>query len=312
MLQRKFKDSIFTLLYGAETYRKYALDLYSALNHSDYTDPDELEMTTIEDVLYLGVKNDVSFLIGDEMQLWEHQSTYAPNMPLRGLQYFSKLYSKYTAVYQMNVYGSRQLILPTPKYYVFYIGKAKRPECEVRLTSSFADPEKSDLEVTCTVININVGCNAHLMEACHSLAGYSKLVSYLQAIPVSDPAYESLVDAAVDRCIEEGYLVDFLTEHRAEVVKMYILDMTYEQYHELEKRDIREEALAEGKSAGIAEGVSRGIAKGIAEERHNSIRSLVQVYREDMALTDKEIVQRLVARMNLTEEEAKKYVAETS
>ena len=61
--------------------------MYNAINASNYTDPNVIEFNTIEDAVYMGMINDTSFIIAFEMNLWEHQSTYNPNLPLRILIY---------------------------------------------------------------------------------------------------------------------------------------------------------------------------------------------------------------------------------
>ena len=81
----QYKDRLFNFLFGAEENRAWTLSLYNAVNHSDYQDPDAIEITTIKEVMYLGMHNDVSFLIMGEMNLYEQQSTYNPNMPVRML-----------------------------------------------------------------------------------------------------------------------------------------------------------------------------------------------------------------------------------
>ena len=87
--RRNYKDSLFRMVFRE---KRELLSLYNAINGTDYDDPEELIVTTIEDVLYMGRKNDVSFLIDDVMNLYEHQSSWNPNMPLRGLLYISMLY----------------------------------------------------------------------------------------------------------------------------------------------------------------------------------------------------------------------------
>lgn len=81
-VNRKYKDTLFRFLFGRD--KKNALSLYNAINHSSYTEEDDLEYTTLDDVIYMKFKNDVSFLIGKTLNLYEHQSSYNPNMPLRG------------------------------------------------------------------------------------------------------------------------------------------------------------------------------------------------------------------------------------
>ena len=102
-VNRKHKDRLFCLIFGNEKYRKNTLALYNTLNGTDYPDENAIELTTIEDALYIGMKNDLSFIIEDVLSLYEQQSTYNPNMPLRGLLYFSKLYDKYLITHKCNI-----------------------------------------------------------------------------------------------------------------------------------------------------------------------------------------------------------------
>ena len=110
------------------------------------------------------------------MSLYEQQSTFNPNMPIRGIFYFSKLYEKYVTVNKLNIYGTIQLKLPTPEYYVFYVGYGDYPErMELKLSDMF--PEKTDvLECTATMLNINVGFNQELFAKCKPLYEYSYFI----------------------------------------------------------------------------------------------------------------------------------------
>ena len=101
-INRAFKDSLFRMIFRE---RDELLELYNAVNGSHYDNPDDLTITTIEDVLYLGMKNDISFLIGQYLNLYEAQSSWNPNMPLRGLFYFSRLYQGYIKQQQLDLYS---------------------------------------------------------------------------------------------------------------------------------------------------------------------------------------------------------------
>ena len=90
---RKYKDRLFKLVFRE---KKDLLDLYNSINSTEYNNPEEIEVNTIEDAVYMGMKNDISFLIKDMQNLYEHQSTFSPNLPLRGLFYLSDLYRKIT------------------------------------------------------------------------------------------------------------------------------------------------------------------------------------------------------------------------
>ncbi len=124
-LNTKYKDRLFRLIFRE---KKELLELYNALNESNYTNPEDLKITTIEDVVYMGMKNDLSFIIGDEMNLYEHQSTFCPNLPLRGLFYFSSLYKAYVEPIKHRLYSTSELKIPFPQYIVFYNGIEIKPE----------------------------------------------------------------------------------------------------------------------------------------------------------------------------------------
>ena len=114
---REVKSSLFAKIFSD---KKELLELFNAVNGTEHRDTDELEINTIEGILYMTTKNDVSFLIDSAMNLYEQQSTYNPNMPIRGLRYFSQLYNKYIKMHGLNIYSSKLQRLPVPHYVVFY------------------------------------------------------------------------------------------------------------------------------------------------------------------------------------------------
>ena len=83
-VNRKYKDTIFRMLFKE---KENLLSLYNAVNGTSYVDTDGLEITTLQDAVYMNYKNDVSFVFDFELNLYEHQSTVNPNMPLRDLIY---------------------------------------------------------------------------------------------------------------------------------------------------------------------------------------------------------------------------------
>jgi len=193
----------------------------------------------IEDVIYLGMKNDVSFIFDARMNLYEHQSSWNPNMPLRGLFYFAMLYKGYIATNGMDIYSERQLKLPTPQYVVFYNGTRSEPEKQtLRLSNLFqVNKGEAGLECLATVVNINLGRNQEIMEQCSTLYGYSYLVGEVRANIKCGMSISKAIDQAVTVCIENGILVDYLREHRSEVC-----DVIMTEYNEeLHNRTLREE-----------------------------------------------------------------------
>ena len=273
-INRAYKDALFRMLFNN---REALLSLYNAINHSDYQNPDELEITTIQEVIYMGIKNDISFLIGSDMNLYEAQSTKNPNMPLRGLIYLAHLYEGYIAKNRLNLYGTRLLTLPTPRYIVLYSGSHNEPDCkEYYLSDSFNDKSSSCLEFTATVLNINTGHNEQLLEQCHLLYEYARFLEAVRKY-LKNPSYNTAeaIEQAVAECISEGILADFLIGHRAEVINVLLTEYdanlhmkaTYEQGFD----DGHEAGLSEGHEAGLAEGHEAGLAEGL----NTGIKSMI-------------------------------------
>ena len=158
---RAYKDRIFRMIFKE---KRALLALYNAMNDTAYQDPEELVITTLENAIYLGMKNDVSFMICDRLFLYEHQSTKNPNMPLRNLLYVADLYSVLTK--DMFLYGELPVAIPEPRFVVFYNGEQKMEERSVLRLSDLYHPrtEHPYLELETLVLNINKGYNAELME----------------------------------------------------------------------------------------------------------------------------------------------------
>ena len=134
IVNRNYKDRLFKLVFEK---KEDLLQLYNAINDTDYDNPDDIEVNTLEDVVYMGMKNDISFLITDVLNLYEHQSTFSPNMPLRGLLYFARLYQKIVGN-EKKIYSGRLIELPYPQFVVFYNGTAQEPKrMELKLSDAF-------------------------------------------------------------------------------------------------------------------------------------------------------------------------------
>jgi predicted transposase YdaD len=242
--------------------RKVLLELYNALNSSAYSDADELIITTIGDAIYLGMKNDCSFIIGNYLNLYEHQSTFCPNMPIRGLIYIVDIYQAYIAVMDLNLYGTAQIKLPTPKYVVFYNGEEDHDDVEyLRLSEAFTG-EGSCLEFTATMYNINQGHNKKLMEQCDTLQGYSFLVMKIREFQAQGMAIEEATDAACQYCIEHDILRNFLLKNRNEVRNVLLTEYNAKHQRKLDRRDAR----AEGRLEGREEVIERMLQKGRTPE----------------------------------------------
>ena len=299
MINRIYKDNVFRMLFGREESKGNALDLYNALAGTAYTDPSELELNIIENAVYMGYKNDVSFVFQDEMHLWEEQSTYNPNMPIRGLTYFSKLYSKYLTEQHINLFTTKQRKLPTPRYFVFYLGKEDQPESKIlKLTDAFDKPELADVEVKATMLNINSGRNCRILEKCRSLKEYTELISKIRKNEET-MTIEDAINAAVDECIKQNILKEFLESHSAEVKEMFAL----EYHEELTKRDLREQAIREGLAEGRAKGLEEGRAEGRAEGRVQGVSETIYSLVQDGDLSPEKGAFRLGVSVNQLQED---------
>lgn len=250
---RQYKDRLWRMIFNN---KEDLLQLYNAINHTDYQNPDDLEVNTLEDVLYLSMKNDVSFLVGGTMNLYEHQSTFNPNMPLRGVFYFSRLYEGYVADNNLMIYHKKRVRLPKPKYIVFYNGTKKQPDSmELKLSDCFENTNNDApcLECTATMLNINYGHNQELMKHCRRLEEYSIFVQCVREYIQSEPSVENALEKAIDTCINQDVLADFLKKHRAEVTNMILTTYDKDLYEKTLKEDAREEGREEGLMEGRAE-----------------------------------------------------------
>lgn len=255
---REQKDRVFRMLFNDNS---KLLELYNAMNGTDYKNPEELTITTLDNAIYMGMKNDVSFLLHNQLCLYEHQSTYCPNMPMRDLQYVSRIYSQLLG--NKNLYSSKLVKIPEPKFVVFYNGKLNLPEkMELRLSDAFE--KKTDdiaLELKVQVLNINLGYNKKLMENCITLREYMRYVDKIRRHNASMPIRYA-VEKAIDECIKEGILKDFLQKNRSEVLSMSIFEYDEEKHME----QVHQEGYEDGKIEGFEEGRAEGRAEG---ERHS-------------------------------------------
>ena len=259
-VRRDYKARLFEMIFQE---KEELLGLYNAVNGTNYSDPDKLEINTLENAIYLSMHNDVSFIIDSRLSLYEHQSTYSPNLPLRYLFYVSDLYSKMTK--DCNLYGSRRIMLPSPRFLIFYNGREERPEREIlELAEAFEIQEQEPwLNLKAVLLNINSGYNNDIVNACKTLSDYviytSRVRQYAERVDI-----EEAVERAITECIAEGILADFLTRYRNEAKKMSI----YEYDEERQRIWDREEGKELGRKEGQKEGENRfaTLASALIEE----------------------------------------------
>ena len=259
-VNREYKDRLLNFIFGSEENRKWTLSLYNAINHSSYEDENEIVFNTIKEVLYLGMHNDTSFLVSDMMSVYESQSSYNPNMPLRQLQYLGHLYEGYITANRLNKYGSKLLQLPVPKLVVLYNGlRETEDEVILRLTDSFREElrEKSDVEVKVRMLNINYGHNKELLDACKPLSEYAWLIDTIRMY-LKDYSIENAVSMAITTMPDVFLLKPFLMIHRSEVNEMLLTEYNEAEVMELFKEDGRREGRMSRDKEKISEMLSRG------------------------------------------------------
>lgn len=271
-VQRNYKDTVFRMLFRE---KKNLLSLYNALNGTNYTDVDDLEITTLENAVYMNYKNDISFVFDFELLLYEHQSTCNPNMPLRDLLYVSRVLQN--RIRNENLYSKSLVRIPAPRFVVFYNGTDVQPEQQTLCLSDAFEKrqEEPSLELSVTVYNINPGYNRELLEACRLLREYAQYVEHVRSYTEELPLSEA-VEKAVDDCIRNGILNEFLSRNRAEAIEVSIFEYDEEKHMRSERKEWREigreEGRSEGREEGRAEGLKEGHAEGLKEGRAKGLK----------------------------------------
>ena len=285
--KRPYKDTIFRMLYHD---KENLLSLYNAVNGRNYTNAEDLQIVTLKNAIYMGMKNDLAFIMDMNLYLYEHQSTYNPNIPLRNLFYIADEYQR--LVVQKSLYSTTIQKIPAPRFIVFYNGTKKVEDCsEFRLSSAYENPtEDPDLELRVTMLNVNDGHNNELMEHCRTLKEYAQYVARVRKY-AAEPgmALEEAVERAVEECIKEGILEEFLTKNKAEVIKMSI----YEYDKEFEEKKLRKAEYEAGVEAGIELGersllenqIRKKLKKGkpieqIADELEEAVTTIQRIIEE--------------------------------
>ncbi len=289
-IKRKHKDILFRYVFRD---KRDILDLYNAVNKTNYTDPEKLAITTMEDVIYVGMKNDLSFLIANEMNLYEHQSTLNQNMPLRGLLYIARMYESYIETHRLNRYQKQLIPLPFPRFVVFYNGEEGAPEeREMRLSEAFEKKEEEPaVECVARFLNINYGNNRELMEKCRRLHDYAYFIECIRNYLRKGHSQKEAIVYATEECIEQGILEDVLRKHRAEVVDMFLTTFNKKEYEEAIKLD----AIAEGLEQGLEQGREQGLEQGRVEGR---MEALIETCQE-FGLTTEQVVEKIVKKFEV-------------
>ena len=294
MANKEYKSDVFSMLLQD---KKRAMEIYNAINGTDYDDPELVEMTTLDDKSFSHtVRNDASFILDANLSLYEHQSTYCPNMPLRDLLYFASIIQKQIKAQKRDIYGGRILKIPVPHFVVFYNGKEDAPDqYDLRLSDAFEKETKNpEIELVCHVYNINNGKNVPLLSKCQTLREYMYFVDMVRKNNEISGNLEDAIEKAINQCMEENVLRDFLAQHREEVMHVMTLDYTFERRLEMQRAEAIEDGERIGKEIGKEEKLSEQIRKKIQkgkpldqiadelEEVPETIRPLYEKIKQEM------------------------------
>ena len=295
---RLYKSHLFVMIFED---KEKLLELYNAVSGSDYRDPGLLEINTLENAIYMSMKNDISFLIDARLSLYEHQSTYSPNLPLRFLFYLSDLYSGMTR--DANLYGTKKVQIPPPRCIVFYNGEGDQPDRRILKLSDLytVEEEEHKLELEALMLNVNTGHNEELLNACRTLGEYASYTGRVRRYAKEMPIEEA-VEQAITECIREGILKDFLEKNRREAIRVSIYEYDEERHIRQEREDAWEEGERAGLERGRQEGERIGLEKGRKESRLELIRKKLEKGKSVAEIAEaleeeEEAVRRMIAQI---------------
>ena len=261
MENRNHKDSLFIDLFckDQKSGKENFISLYNALHQTNLDlKTTTLEEVNIENILYMALSNDIAILVDDRLiVLVEHQSTINENMPLRLLEYVSRIYEQ--IIPSEDRYEKKMIKIPYPEFYVFYNGTEEYPvEKELRLSDAFLIPEdkyskdkKISLEILVKVININIDKENPILKQCRALQEYSTLIELIRETKRQNP--KAPLEEALSKAINDGILEEYLKRKSTEVRNMLIAEYSYETDIKVQRR----EAFRLGKEQGISQGAEQ-------------------------------------------------------
>lgn len=245
-----YKDSVFVDLFSSDrTAKDNFLALYNALHNTNYQSTAILQNIRLKQTMYMSFANDVSYLVDNKIiVLAEHQSTVNPNMPLRCLEYVTRLYEHIQN--PRDRYSRALKKIPAPVFYVFYNGRENIPAQKIlRLSDSFImQPETPTLELVVKLININYDKDSQILKSCKPLGQYSRFVEAVRRHIAVDK--EHGFENAIRECIKNDILREYLQRKSREVINMLVVEYDYDTDIAVQ----REESLM----LGIQQGEARG------------------------------------------------------
>ena len=217
----RYRDSVFRSYFNDPA---RLLSLCNAVLGTNYTNPDELNINTLEGIFFDKQKNDISCTIGGHfLVLVKHQTTINENMPFRCLSYVAELLNNLIKN-KNKLYNKGLIKFPKPKFFVLYDGNKDEPlQRKMRLSDAF-DGDSDSLELVVTAFNINHGLPQPLLQHCRYLFDYSTLVGKVKEGIRLGLSRRDAIRRAVKFCLEHGIMGNYLVEHSEEVFNMLALE----------------------------------------------------------------------------------------
>jgi len=271
-INKKYKDTVFRHLFNIN--KIWLLELVNAILGTNYKDPEAIIIVTLDDVLFMNMKNDLCIIINDTIILIEHQSTINESMPVRMFLYLARIYERITNKEAKDLYGRRLIELPNPELIMLYNGKEDYPaEKTLKLSASFKKRKvkrkgkKKIVDLEVKALNINKGVNPELERKCKSLADYTSFIAKVREYE-KQYSFEEAVKSAIEYCIDNDILKEYLTDYASEVINMLTAEFKLE--------DALEVARWEGREEGIEKGIKKGMQKGIEKGKNYVLELMAQ------------------------------------
>jgi len=271
--KRNYKDSVFKRLFGD---REKLAELYNAINGTNYK-ADDIILTTLDNTIFIGRENDISFKIGDKLIVFvEHQSSINPNMPLRFLFYTARSYLE--LVENESIYSTQLIKILPPEFIVLYNGEDEYPaESDLKLSDAFINPEIDNLELKVKVYNVNKGQNQEIMGKSATLSGYSIFIARVRENIENGLETEQAIEKSVKDCIQDDILKEFLLKYGSDVINMLSLEFKLEDALRVRENDGKEKAKEEIAINLIKNGMSKEF---VIENTKISIKRIEEIYKK--------------------------------
>ena len=275
---KKYKDTLFKFLFGNPKYKEFTLSLYNAMNNSHYTNAEDIQINTLEDAIYIKMKNDVSFIFNSTMCLYEQQSTFNPNMAYRMLEYVVALFQNIVSERKYNKYGHSLFTFPAPRFVVFYNGFEKQPEFSIqKLSDMFEEKTGIQLELIVEVYNINRDNNSKLLNSSKPLNEYMWFVNntreYTRKYGYSEEIIAKAYEYAISKMPDSYAIKPILEKEYKEVISMLFEEYNEELYRKAAE-DYANEMYQKGKNNEKIDVIRTALAMGMSVENMSQLTRL--------------------------------------